>query len=339
MKKITILLVAVLSIMTTYAQKDIAESTAGTIAPTTEEGEKAWKFGGGVGLFANQVALVNWAAGGVSSISGLVNGDVFANYRKGKHSWENEFKAEYGMIKEKGKDLTKNADRMELNSKYGYQIDKKGTLFVGGLLNFNTQFTMGYTDGETRYSSNFLSPGYLILAAGLDWKPNDMFSLFFSPLAGKFVFVTDNGVDETLYGLTAGKNVRAELGAYLKAEFKKDIMKNIKFRTALALYLNYLEKTSTAIYDEQGVFEKNKSNFGNVDVDWTVGIDLTVNKWITVNLGTQLIYDHDTKINLYDEDNAAIMNIDGTQKTGPRTQFREVLNVGLTYRFQEKEKK
>lgn len=338
MKKISILLLAVLSMVTTYAQKDVAASTAGTIAPTIEEGEKAWKFGGGVGLFANQVALVNWSAGGVSSISGLLNGNIFANFRRGKHSWENNFKAEYGMIKQKGEDLTKNADRMELNSKYGYQVDKTGKLFVGGLMNFSSQFTMGYKDGETVHSSNFMSPGFLILAAGLDWKPNEMFSLFFSPLAGKFVIVTDKGIDETAFGVNAGEQVRSELGAYMKVEFKKDIMKNIKFKTALSLYLNYLDKTTTDIYEE-GVFVKTKSNLGNVDVDWTVGIDLTVNKWITVNLGTQLIYDHDTKIGLYDTDNVAILAADGAQKTGPRTQFREVLNVGFTYKFQPKEKK
>lgn len=338
MKRISILLVAVLSIMTTYAQKDVAAKTAGTIAPTTEEGEKAWKFGGGAGLFANQVALVNWSAGGVSSISGLLNGNIFADYRKGKHSWENNFKAEYGMIKEEKSDLKKNADYMELNSKYGYQVDKKGTVFVGGLMSFNSQFTMGYKDGSKIYSSNFLAPANLIVAAGVDWKPNEMFSLFFSPVAGKFVFVTDKGVDETTYGLNPGAIVKTELGAYMKAEFKKDIMKNIKFKTALILYTNYLDTTSTAVYEEN-VFVKRKSNLGNIDVDWSVGIDLTVNKWITVNLGTQLIYDHDTKINLFDKDDVALMNADGSQKTGARTQFREVLNVGLTYKFQPKEKK
>ena len=338
MKRISILLLAVLSIMTTYAQKEVAASTAGTIAPTTEEVEKAWKFGGRAGLFANQVALVNWSAGGVSSISGLLNGDIFANYRKGKHSWENNFKAEYGLIKEKSADLKKNADRMELNSKYGYQIDKKGTLFVGALMSFNTQFTMGYTAGEVRHSSNFLSPGNLVLAAGLDWKPSDMFSLFFSPVAGKLVFVTDKGVDETTYGLNAGAQVRTELGAYMKVEFKKDLMKNVKFKTALTLYTNYLDTTTTAVY-ENDVFFKRKSNFGNIDVDWSVGIDLTVNKWITVNLGTQLIYDHNTKINLFDKEGNTIMSSDGSQKTGARTQFKEALNVGVNYRFKPKEKK
>jgi len=336
MKKISILLVAIIMVITTNAQKDVAEKTAGTIAPTTEAGDKEWKVGGGAGLFANQVALVNWAAGGVSSISGLLNGNIFANYRKGKSSWENNFKGEWGMIKEKSSDIKKNADYLELNSKSGYQVDKNGKLFVGGLLSFSSQFTVGFKEGETLYSSNFLAPGNLILAAGIDWKPNSSFSLFFSPVASKMTFVMDKGVDETTYGIEAGKNMKFELGAYLKAEFKKELMKNVNFKTGLVLYTNYLDKTTTPFYEDD-VFVKNKSNFGNIDVDWYTGIDLVVNKWITVNLGTQLIYDHDVKINLFDKEGNAIMD-GASQKTGPRTQFKEALNVGFTYKFVAKEK-
>lgn len=328
MKKITLLVLAIMIYGLNFAQeeaKKVGAKTAGVIAPTTEEGEKAWKFGGGAGLYGSQVQLVNWSAGGVSSISGSLMGDVFANYRKGKHSWESNFRGEWGVIKNQGAPISKNKDMMELNSKYGFQIDKKKTLFVGGLMNFTSQFTAGTKPGETRYSSNFLAPGRLTLAAGLDWKPNEMFSLFFSPAAGKFTFVTDKGVDETTYGLTAGSIVRTEFGAFMKAEFKKEIMKNIKFRTSVSLFNNFLDATKDKVYDENGVFVKEKSNRGNIDVDWTAGFDLTVNKWITVNLATQLIYDHDVKITRTDKD--------GITKTGPTTQFSEALNVGFTYKF------
>lgn len=327
MKKITLLLLSTIMYSLTFAQeaKDIAASSAGVLAPTLEEGEKAWKFGGGIGIFASQVQLVNWAAGGVSSISGTVMGDIFANYRKGKHSWENNYRGEWGMIKNQGSPLTKNKDMMELNSKYGYQVNKKGTLFVGGLMNFISQFTPGVKDGEINYSSNFLAPGRLTMAAGLDWKPNEMFSLFFSPAAGKFTFVTDKGIDETTYGLDAGKAVRMEFGAFAKAEFRKEIMKNITFRTTLQLFNNYLDNSTDDFFNEDGVFEKTRSNRANIDVDWVTGIDLSVNKWITVNFATQLIYDHDVIITRE--------NADGNTVSGPTTQFMQNLNVGFTYRF------
>ena len=104
MKKISILLVAVLMVITTtYSQKDAAVAAAAIIAPSGDQVD-GWKFEGGLGLFANQLALVNWAAGGVSTISGLAKGDFSAKLRKGKSSWENEIKGEWGMIKEKSTD-------------------------------------------------------------------------------------------------------------------------------------------------------------------------------------------------------------------------------------------
>ena len=328
MKKITLLFLSTIMYTLTFAQdeiKEIASSSAGILAPTTEEKEKAWQFGGGFGIYGSQVQLVNWAAGGLSSISGSVMGDVFANYRKGKHSWESSFRGEWGMVKNEDAPLTKNKDMMELNSKYGYQVDKKGKVFVGALLNFTSQFTQGIKDDEVNYSSNFMAPGRLTMAAGLDWKPSPMFSLFFSPAAGKFTFVTDKGIDETTYGLDAGKIVRMEFGAFLKADFKKEIMKNITFKTSLALFNNFLDNTTYDKYDEDGNFVKAVSNRGNIDVDWITGLDLTVNKWITVNLATQLIYDHDVEITRE--------NADGNMVTGPTTQFSQALNVGFTYRF------
>lgn len=60
----------------------------------------AWKLGGVVSINGQQVSLTNWAAGGNNSISigGLVN--VFANYRKGKISWDNSLDLGYGVIKQ-----------------------------------------------------------------------------------------------------------------------------------------------------------------------------------------------------------------------------------------------
>lgn len=340
MKKISILLVAVAMIFTANAQKDVAASTAGAIAPLTQD--EGWKFDGGLGLFGNQVALVNWAAGGISAFSGIAKGDISANMKKGKLSWENKLEGEWGFIKEKEQIIKKNVDALKLNSKIGYQLDKKGKLYVGALLSFNSLFSPYFVDDMGHYSSNFLAPADMIVAAGLDWKPNKSFSLFFSPIASKMIFVMDKGVDETAYGLEEGATSKFELGAYMKAEFKKELMKNVKFKTGLVLYTNYLDNSIDAIYDEDNKFIEDKSNFGNIDIDWYTGLDLTVNKWITVGIGTQLIYDHDTKINLteeVDEKTVPILSADGTQATGPRVQFREALNIGITYRFTPKKKK
>lgn len=111
------------------------------------------------------------------------------------------------------------------------------------------------------------------------------------------------------FGVAPGESVRNEFGGYVRLFYKNDIMENIKLQTKLDLFTNYLDRPQ------------------NIDVNWEMLISMKVNKWITVALSTQLIYDHDIKINV---DN----NGDGvTDEVGPRTQFKEILAVGLAYTF------
>ncbi len=322
-----ILLVSLLT-----AQKEEGEAASKYIIIKTDTSSKVWDYGGNIGLFASQVVFINWAAGGTSSYSGIINGELFVNYSKNRHSWDNVFKGEFGMIKSQNEPISKNKDFFELSSKYGLQVDKKGEIFIGGLLNFNSQFTLGINPGDSVYTTNFMAPARLVLAAGLNWKPKPYFSFFFSPAAGKFTFVTDNGVDETKFGLEKGKDMRIEFGAYLKAEFNKEIFKNLNVKSTLTLFNNFLDNSMDTVF-VNGIKET-KSNRGNIDVDWLVGIDFVFSRWLTINVATQLVYDHDVKIPLTEKDGfTPILTPSGEQKTGPRTQFTESLSIGLTYRF------
>ena len=108
------------------------------------------------------------------------------------------------------------------------------------------------------------------------------------------------------FGLDTGATTRIELGAFLKASFKKDIMENVNLETKLDLFSNYLE------------------NPQNIDVNWETYINMKVNSFLTVSVMTHLIYDHDIMI-AYDDSDPSL--------EGPRTQFKEVLGVGVTYKF------
>ena len=86
-------------------------------------------------------------------------------------------------------------------------------------------------------------------------------------------------------------------------------MENIKFTTRLELYSSY------------------NNNPSNIDVNWENRIDMKVNKFISVSIITELIYDDDINIAV-DRDDDGVM--DGS---GPRVQFKETLGVGLSYKF------
>ena len=51
--------------------------------------DSSWKINGFASLNLNQVSFTNWAAGGDNSVAFSALGKLIANYRKGKHAWEN----------------------------------------------------------------------------------------------------------------------------------------------------------------------------------------------------------------------------------------------------------
>ncbi len=68
----------------------------------------------------------------------------------------------------------------------------------------------------------------------------------------------------------------------------------------------------------------------NVDVNWETLIAMKVNKYISFNLNTQLIYDDNIQVP-FDK------NHDGTVDTGESirslVQFKEIFGAGISYKF------
>lgn len=282
---------------------------------------EGWKTGGVFSLNFTQVSLTNWAAGGDNSISlnGITN--LFANYKKGNSTWDNTLDLAYGLMKQGKQGMRKTDDRVDFMSKYGQRAFKNW--YYAALINFRTQMAPGYNypDDSTKIS-NFLAPAYLLVAIGMDYKPNDNFNVFISPLTMRTTIVNDSkladagafGVDKAEYNdlgekIKNGKMFRSEYGGYLRSLLKADIMKNIKLISKLDLFSNYSDHPE------------------RIDVNWEVLIALKVNEYISATIATNLIYDHDVDI-------AVDENGDGVfDAFGPRTQFKEVLGIGLTYKF------
>jgi hypothetical protein len=97
---------------------------------------------------------------------------VFATYKKGENTWSSNLDLAYGVVKQgDNKNWWKNDDRIQLTSKYGRKAFRK--VYYSGLLDFRTQFAEGYNyPNDSVKISNFLAPGYALLALGLDYKPN-----------------------------------------------------------------------------------------------------------------------------------------------------------------------
>ena len=291
-------------------------------AQSTATVDTSWKKGGVGALNFNQVSFTNWAGGGENSISGAAFISLFANYAKGKKSWENQLDLAYGLTKIGKANVLKNEDKIDFNSKYGYQAGQS-KFYYTFLFNFKSQFAKGYTHPEDSVPvSKFAAPAYLLYSLGIDYKPNENLSVYFSPATGKTLLVTDQTIaDAGIYGndpmtvdangnITHGKKTLTQLGAYFRATYKKDVMTNVNFQTKLELFSNYLK------------------NPQNIAVNWEVLIAMKINKLLTANIGTQMIYDDIISVPVVREVNG--VNVITYSK---RVQFKEVFGLGLSYKF------
>ena len=280
---------------------------------------KHWHKGGTISINAQEVSLTNWAAGGQGAISvgGLMS--VYFNYHKDKWMWNTNVNLAYGIIKNgSSKDWLKTDDRIQLTSKVGRKAFKSA--YYSALFDFKTQFAPGYNyPNDSTRISNFMAPGYFLLAAGLDWevKPSAL-SFFIAPATGRLTYVGENylaregafGVQAQVVDPVTGaiitpyKNTLWQFGGYAKMMFQKDVMKNVNFATMVEVFSNYLK------------------NPQNIYVNWTTLTSMKVNKFISATFSTQLIYD-------------PLVNYVGTDgiKHGPRVQFKQVLAVGFAYKF------
>jgi hypothetical protein len=307
--------------------------------------KEGWKTGGVFSVNFGQGSSSNWASGAEKfSLSLASYLSVFADYRHNKFKWDNTLDLGYALVNTTSTGLRKTDDKFDLYSKAGHDLNAKWSL--AGVLNFRTQFTNGYDynylgKGYQRKTSTSMSPAYLVLAPGVDYHPTNYFNIFFSPISARFVFalrdansyyfpngvipVADGGGFElplaALYGVDPARKVRTEAGAYLSANFAKEIFKNVSYKSRLDLYSNYLKtERFTATGPGQLTIEKNDVKPQNVDVFWTNLIVLKVNKLLNVTYNFDLIYDDDVRQF-------------GPNKTSAATQIRSMLAVGFSLTF------
>ena len=316
------------------------------VAQEAEQTPSPWSCTGVVGLNASATGLVNWAAGGNNNVNGVAFGKVRLLYNENNLSWETNLNLEYGLsyIDQKNDPLQKSSDVIDFKTKFGWQFHK--AWYLTAAAGFQSQFAYGRaydgTEAEDPIVSKFLSPSYTDISVGIDWKPNSIFSLYLSPVAGKITtaYVGDAvekanpGLREQMqekYGTWAYvkdsdkkeyANCKAELGLNFKGSINYTY-KDLKIITSLGLFTPYAWD-KTEVLDAEGKFvgyRDNNRRFGNFDVDWDAAISYQFLKCLNVTLSTSLKYYNGVKI------------ADAEGILAERVQFKGVLGLGVGYSF------
>lgn len=280
---------------------------------------KYWKLKAIYGLNGTQSSFVNWNAGGRNNISILGTISASANYTKNNVKWSNDLSIALGGLqyleKNMPESLQKTDDRIDITSNFGMKIKKH--VFVSFIGGFKTQMLDGFSfPNDSIRISTFMAPGYVNTALGIDYIKSDNFSVFTSLFAAKMTFVNDQiladagsfGVEKAVVDglgnvITAGKRFRGEFGAYVKLKFNKTVAKNIDLKSKIELFSNYMQ------------------NPQNIDVNAEALFTFKVNSWFSASLQWSLIYDDDIAIR------------DSYGNIGPRTQFKSVLGLGVSYKM------
>ena len=162
MKKATIVIVLFFCLKASLAQDKALREMLITGTKTFKSlDSNGWKTSGAFILNMNQGSLSNWSAGGEESVFGI-NGilNYVFNLRHNRYTCDNNFDLALGFQNATsfGK-FRKIDDRIDITSKYGYQISKKW--YLATLVNFNSQALAGYDYSIIPNSkiSSFLTPG------------------------------------------------------------------------------------------------------------------------------------------------------------------------------------
>jgi len=276
---------------------------------------KYWKTEGKMSLNFSQSYFSNWSAGGENSLTAIGKYTMKANYKKKKHSWNNWIDLAFGYNLIGKSDPMKTEDKIEFITSYNYDLKKNWQFST--ILTFKSQFAKGYeySKDSTNSISGFMAPAYIDFGPGITYKPSDHFMVNFSPVTPRWIVVLDQDLaNQGAFGLNPAdtvngavqnaKQVKSQFGAKLLMAVNYEVAKNVNVASKLELFSDYLD------------------NPQNIDVNWQVLVELKVNSWLNVSFSTELIYDDDVIIK--DANDVAL---------GPRTQFKQMLMIGVGYTF------
>ena len=286
--------------------------------------QPSWETNAGFGLDFAQLLQINPKQGAGLNRLGFGSAITLnSRYTRSQNSWETTFSWQFGLqqlgagVLAQGSDqkipFQKALDELRLNSKFGNKTAKSSKWFYSVDFSFLSQLAPTYA--HPAYSGNFLSnfeynetsgkilskllsPATITLAVGMDYKPNDRWSLFYSPLGSKFLIVADDEIARRgIHGNPVGgtkdsdgnfpefKNIDRQIGTLLRIKHQTKFWeKKAYYKTNLLLYSNYL------------------NNPQNIDIDWANELGVVIFKGLNLNLNLNIFYDDDVKVQITNND-------------------------------------
>lgn len=239
-----------------------------------------WTKGGNAAFTFQQIGLKNWTAGGNELIALNFSLRGYAKKELVRYVWFNQVDIGYSLSKQgQQRKIRANKDTWKITTRISRKLENNWQLTLG--LITQSQFGRLYkvkTDEDTGkeisvLSSQLLSPLYIWPSIGFSYVQEQKYSLSLQPLTGKITLVMDDSLSRAgAYGVKGGKKIRSETGIGIEGSVRLDIMKNIRMESDLNTFSRY-------------------SNISFTDIRWGFLLRFKVNKYISANFESDLIYD------------------------------------------------
>ena len=321
------MLVLVIVILNHISYVGYAQTVTPTLTPAEENALRnsaapsqdtiLWSSSGLINIHFSQVQLNNWAAGGQSNLSLLTKFDQNWNLDRERFGWDSELHLAFGLLhRPEDRVFLKTDDRVEWSTKFGYRTTTSGFMTI--MAHFRSQLAPGYiiengAPNRDLLNSNWLAPGYGVVAAGMDYKHESdsasTVNVFLAPITFKSTWVLDDLLSQAgAFGVMPGEKSRYEIGGYLKLNANWKISNQINYGVRLDFFSNFI------------------NNPQNIDIYSDHVLALKANSWLTTTISATLIYDDDITLTKNPEE------VDGAlvPQLGPGLQFKQVLSVGLS---------
>lgn len=247
----------------------------------------------------------NWYQGGENSFNILADVNWECNLNQTLHpKWlfNNNMRYKLGISTAPGDSLRKYAiseDNFQFESQLGYKAVKHW--YYSATLLFKTQFFKNYLSNTHNMTTCFLSPGELNIGIGMTYSHKDkneykVFIVSLAPLSYNLKVCRDiDNIDPTKFGIKAGRHTKHDFGLSLEGKMTWKITPSISWTSRLYAFTNYKY----------------------VQGDWENTFVFSATRHLNTQLYTHLRYD---KSHPWDAD-------------WRFWQFKEILSLGLTYRF------
>ncbi|MBN2167057.1 MAG: DUF3078 domain-containing protein [Marinilabiliaceae bacterium] len=255
---------------------------------------KYWKYSGEEVIQFSHNYNENWVKGGDKSISLLSDLRANANYRKNKIEWDNKGIHKLGINQNQNEKSRISTDMFEITSKLGIKASKKW--YYSSFVDFKTQlFNNPDKNNDSIILSSFMSPAYITVALGMDYKKDKNFTVLFSPITSKITAVLDTGkVDQTRYKIDKNRKTTTRSGASINSHLNWKISSQYRLEYTFDLFYGYLNENS------------------ETQMDWEIIFNMRINRFLSTRLNGNLRY---------------------FQNESSKLQFKENFSIAFSYRF------